>query len=58
MKLDVDGSSQGNPGKIGFGGIIRNNFMVASSFYRFGGIRTNLLPEPLGIKHGLSLAWN
>lgn len=45
VKLDVDGSSQGNSKKIGFGGFIRNNkgtWLVG--FTRFGGIDTNLLP--------------
>jgi ribonuclease HI len=56
VKLDVDGSSLGNPGRIGTGGLIRNTggtFIVG--FTMFAG---NLLPELLGVLHGLKLAWN
>lgn len=59
MKLDVDGSSQGNPGKISFGDLITDNEgKWPVSFPGFEGIDINLLPELLAIKHGLVLAWN
>lgn len=57
MKLDIDESSQGNPRKIGFGGLIKNNEGKSLvGFTGFGGIDTNLLPELLAIKHELALA--
>ncbi|CAJ2636315.1 unnamed protein product [Trifolium pratense] len=59
VKLNVDGSSLGNPGRSGYGGIIRNNVGGwLYSFSGFCGITTNLKAELLAIVHGLSLTWS
>jgi ribonuclease HI len=55
----VDGSSLGNPGRIGAGDLIRasmGNFLVG--FTVFAGIACNLLPELLAMAKGLKLAWD
>ncbi|GLJ44608.1 hypothetical protein SUGI_0937570 [Cryptomeria japonica] len=54
LKVNFDGASQGNPGKLGYGAIIRDelgNFVGAN----FGplGINTNNLAELLGLLAGL-----
>ncbi|PNX95448.1 ribonuclease H [Trifolium pratense] len=59
VKLNVDGSSLGNFGRSGYGGIIRNN--VGGWLYGFSdfcGITTNLKAWLLAIVHGLSLTWS
>ena len=59
VKNNVDGSSLGNPGKIGAGGLIRSsarNFLVG--FTAFASVACNLLPELLAIAKGLKLAWD
>ena len=59
VKINVDGSSLGNPGRIGAGGLIRastRNFLVG--FTVFAGVACNLLPELLAITKGLKLAWD
>ena len=59
IKIDVDGSSLGNPGRIGAGGLIRfstGNFLV--EFTAFAGVACNLLSELLAIAKELKLAWN
>lgn len=59
MKLNVDGSSLGNPGKAGFGGLFRNsNGEWLAGFSGSCGISSNLKAELLVIAHGLDLAWN
>jgi len=46
FKLDVDGSSCSNPGRLGFGGLLRNEAgSWLMSFSGFAGVGTNLLPE-------------
>lgn len=58
-KVNVDGSSIGNPGKPGFGGSFRN---VAGEwicgFSGFCGVTTCLNAELLAIYHALNLGWN
>ncbi|KAJ6420916.1 hypothetical protein OIU84_028322 [Salix udensis] len=59
VKINVDGSSLGNLGRIGAGGLIRastGNFLVG--FTIFAGVACNLLPELLAIAKGLKLAWD
>lgn len=57
-KLNVDGSSLGNLGRCGFGGIIRDqNGQWCSGFSGFCGFSTNINAELLAIYHGLKLAW-
>lgn len=59
FKLDVDGSSCSNPGRLGFGGLLRNEAgSWLMSFSGFAGVGTNLLPELQAIKHGLQLSWD
>ena len=46
MKLNTDGSSLGNPGSVGGGGVIRDWFgRWVSSFSRKIGIKMSLLAE-------------
>lgn len=57
--LNVDGSSLGNPGPTGFGGLVRN----PDGSWLFGfsghvGISDVLKAELLGIYNGLKLAWD
>ena len=57
FKLDVDGSALGNPGRAGFGGLIRNDDgQWVKGFSGFVGIATNLHAELLALFHGLKLA--
>eukprot|EP00253_Pinus_taeda_P007130 PITA_07130 len=58
-KLNFDGASKGNPGTIGFGGIIRNHEGSLLQIY-FGNIGwdTNNSAELEGLWQGLTLAWN
>ncbi|GAU24890.1 hypothetical protein TSUD_116140 [Trifolium subterraneum] len=58
MILKVDGSSIGNPGVSGFGGLIRNSDGAwVQSFVGNIGF-SNILPaELLAVYHGLALAW-
>ncbi|PKH92355.1 hypothetical protein CRG98_049856, partial [Punica granatum] len=58
-KLNVDGSSFGNPGKGGAGGLIRDeggNWVVGFSAYI--GFKTAFKAELYAIKHGLGLLLN
>lgn len=58
IKLNVDGSSFGNPGRSSFGGIFRNSYGEWMwGFSGFCGISTNLNVELLAIYHGLDMAW-
>lgn len=58
VKVNVDGSSLGNPGKAGFGGVIRDqDGRWICGFYGHLGMGTNLFPELQAIKHGFLLAW-
>lgn len=59
VKLNVDGSSFGNPGRSGYGGLIRNNsggWLIG--FSGSCGYSTNLNAELQAILYGLDLAWN
>jgi ribonuclease HI len=59
IKINVDGSSLGNSGRIGAGGLIRfstGNFLVG--FTALAGVACNLLPELLDIAKELKLAWD
>lgn len=52
VKINVDGSSLGNPRRSGYGGLIRN--MLGEWITGFS---TNLHAELLAIFHGLNLSW-
>lgn len=57
--LNVDGSNLGNPGRAGFGGIIRNwDGSWITGFAEFIGIYDILHVELLAVLHGLRLAWD
>nr|ABN09101.1 Ribonuclease H [Medicago truncatula] len=59
LKINVDGSSFGNPGRAGFGGLIRND--VGGWIHGFSescGRVSNLLVELYAILNGLQLAWD
>lgn len=57
-KLNVDGSSFGNPGNSGFGGLIRDALGQWIIGYSGScGYSTNLNAELLAMFHGLKLAW-
>lgn len=58
IKINVDGSSYGNPGRAGFGGLLRNS--VGEWLIGYSGccgIATNINAELQAIEHGLRLAW-
>ena len=58
FKLNVDGSSFGNPGEAGFGGLVRGaDGHWIFSFYGSVGFADNLLPELMAICNGLHIAW-
>lgn len=55
----MDGSSFGNPGRAGFGGLMRNHigeWMLGLSGNC--GLASNLYAELMAIFMGLDLAWN
>ncbi|GAU35798.1 hypothetical protein TSUD_155730 [Trifolium subterraneum] len=59
LKLNVDGSSFGNPGRASFGGLIRND--IGDMMHGFSGScghASNLLAEFYAILKGLQLAWD
>jgi len=59
VKLNVDGSSLGNPGHYGFRGLIRDtNGNWLFGFFGSCGITTNMNAELQAIFHGLQMAWN
>ncbi|KAF7814031.1 cytochrome P450 71A1-like [Senna tora] len=59
IKLNTDGSSFGNPGMAGYGGIFRNeDGGWLCGYSGFIGIRTSMFAELTAIKHGLNLAIN
>ena len=59
MKLNVDGSSLGNPGRAGFGGLLRGEDGVwVIGFTRFLGLLDNLHAELMAIYEGLRVAWS
>ncbi|KAF7815070.1 Ribonuclease H protein [Senna tora] len=57
FKINVDGSSRGNPGKSGVGGLIRdsNGTMMVGFSVSFG-FNDILYAELFAIKYGLELA--
>lgn len=58
IKVNVDGSSFGNPGRAGFGGCIRNSCGEwISGFSGTCGCTSNINAELLAICHGLNKAW-
>ena len=59
IKLNVDESSQGNPGLARFGGLARGeDGRWIFGFYGSIGFAGNLLPELMAICQGLRLAWD
>lgn len=59
VKINVDGSSLGNPGRSGFGGVIRNSHGEwIMGFSGFCGVTTNINSELMAIQVGLKLAWD
>ncbi|KAE9610055.1 putative ribonuclease H-like domain-containing protein [Lupinus albus] len=59
VALNVDGNSLGNPGKAGYGGLLRDNMgSWISGFMGSVGISNNLHVEPMGPLYGLQLAWD
>lgn len=58
VKLNVDGSSIGNPGRSGFGGLLRDaHGQWLGGFSGFCGITNNTKAELLAIDYGLKMAW-
>ncbi|XP_043717736.1 uncharacterized protein LOC122665651 [Telopea speciosissima] len=56
-KLNIDGSSLGNPGSIGAGGIFRNHFGTPiRCFASFQGVGTNFMAEMAASKVGIKEA--
>lgn len=59
IKINVDGSSFGNPGRSGFGGLLRNELDEwLGGFYGNYGITTDLTAELHAIATGLRMAWS
>ncbi|KAK9285069.1 hypothetical protein L1049_024254 [Liquidambar formosana] len=59
LTLNTDGSSLGNPGYAGAGGLIRNSMGVwLKGFYRHIGRTTSVCAELWAIRDGLQLAWS
>lgn len=59
IKINVDGSSFGNPGGSGFGVLLRNmNGDWIVGFSGFCGLSNNMNAGLLAIAQGLSIAWN
>jgi ribonuclease HI len=57
--LDVNGSSLGNQGRVGIGGLIRSpDEVFITGFTGFAGVEANLMPELLALKKGPRLASN
>ena len=57
MKLNKDGASQGNPGKAGGGGVIRDSTgKWVKGFSRSMGVTTSVIAEFWAIRDGLVLA--
>jgi len=50
----VDGASKGNPGKVGYGGILRDEVgNILSLFHRHLGRATNNIAELMAMEQGL-----
>ena len=59
VKLNCDGSSLGNPGRAGFGGLIRrSNAEWVLGFSGHVQQADNLCVELLALRKGLDLAWS
>jgi ribonuclease HI len=59
IKINVDGSSFGNPGNAGFGGLLRNDMGIwIQGFSGSCGRASNLLAELSAIWKGLQIAWD
>ncbi|KAK9265995.1 hypothetical protein L1049_012495 [Liquidambar formosana] len=59
VTLNIDGSSLGNPGCAGAGGLIRNSVGVwLKGFYHHIGSTTSVCAELWAIRDGLQLAWS
>jgi ribonuclease HI len=59
IKVNVDGSSIGNPGPSGFGGLLRNTFGGwITGFAGSCGFTSNINAELQAISHDLDIAWN
>lgn len=59
IKLNVDGSSFGNPGRSGYGGFLRDVYgQWICGFSGSCGFTTNLNAELMAILKGLNLAWS
>lgn len=59
VKVNVYGSSYGNPGRARFSGFLRNNCGDwITGFFGFCGLASNLYVELLAIFTGLHVAWN
>ncbi|GAU39617.1 hypothetical protein TSUD_397060 [Trifolium subterraneum] len=58
MILNVDGSSIGNPGPLGYGGLIRNAYGAwVHGFFGNLGVTDILHAKLMAINNGLLLAW-
>lgn len=59
VKLNFDGSALGNPGRAGFGGVVRSDSGEwIMGFSGFTGTGTNLFAELKRIQQGLHLLWD
>lgn len=59
IKVNVDGSSLGNPGRAGYGRLLKNRLGEwICGFSGSCGFADNLTAEVYAIIHGLDLAWN
>ncbi|XLT60596.1 hypothetical protein S245_053503 [Arachis hypogaea] len=58
IKLNVDGSSRGNPGRAGCGGLLRDqDGNCVAGFLSYIGFAGSVEAELMAIRHGLWLAW-
>lgn len=59
VKLNTDGSSHGNPGMAGAGGLLRDHLgRFIAGFSANIGISTGVTAECRALELGLELAWN
>ncbi|QHO13931.1 Putative ribonuclease H protein [Arachis hypogaea] len=58
IKLNVDGSSRGNPGRVRCGGLLRDQDVnCIAVFVSYIGFAGSVEVELMAIRHGLWLAW-
>ncbi|KAJ1384635.1 Ribonuclease H domain [Sesbania bispinosa] len=58
IALNVDGSSLGNPGPAGYGGVLRNTYgQWLKGFHGSVGVSEILQAEQIGILENLKIAW-